>query len=433
MKNRFLTFIIAILVLTYSITLENSCAGIKKDTKLQELPDIAASSAVVMSPITGEIVYAKEMDARKEPASTTKIMTALLAVSNLDMDRVVTIDREVEETQGSSLNLVAGERIKVKDLLYGLLLKSGNDAAVALAKATAGTTQDFAKMMNDKAKQLGMKNTHFVNPNGLPDDEHYSSAKDLAILTKTAMKNEAIAECVKTVNYAIPQTNKSEERSIKNTNRLLFDKKTEVEINGKKHTVKYKYIKGFKTGYTPEAGGCLVSTAKKHKDEYIAVVLGSSKEGRFTDSIALLDWVFSNYKHTRIVKAGYGKALDVKSGKEKSVKISIKQDIYMVAPKSLKDSKFEKKLVYDELIAPIKKGEKLAKLNIYYDGELLRSIPAYANNSVEKAGIIDIILEHILLIIVLIVVSLILIRIYNVQRARKKRRKKRRKTQKIDR
>ena len=195
-----------------------------------EPPDIIGETAIVIDAKTGQVLYNKNMHDQRYPASTTKLITALLAIENLDLSKTVTIDAETPFTEGSRIYLLEGENVTVEQLLYALMLESANDAAVALGKEIAGTVPAFAEMMNRKAIELGAKNTNFVNPNGLHDDNHLSTAYDLAMIAKEAMKNEKIRELVTTYRYVIPATNKQETRYLYNTNRLLYDEKPKYTL-----------------------------------------------------------------------------------------------------------------------------------------------------------------------------------------------------------
>ena len=201
--------------------------------------DITAEAAVLIDSETGDILFEKDSSKKLGMASTTKIMTGILAIENCRLDDIVTISRHASYTEGSSIYTKEGEKISVETLIYGLLLKSGNDAAAALAEHMAGSEEAFADMMNEKAKKLGLKNTHFVNPHGLYDPDHYTTAYELAMLARYAMKNKTFAEIVNTVQY-IEETNEARDKHIVN--------------NANKLIKMYEEADGIKPGYTPETG-----------------------------------------------------------------------------------------------------------------------------------------------------------------------------------
>ncbi|MDO5331576.1 MAG: serine hydrolase, partial [Bacillota bacterium] len=184
-----------------------------------EIPlKLYSDAALVCDMTTGEIIYSLNADELRYPASTTKMLTAILALENLDLEDTVTVDKEAAGVGGNSLKLKSGEKFKVKDLLYGTLVISANDGAVALAKKVSGSVEEFAKLMNKKAIEIGCTSSNFVNPNGLHDDNHYTTARDLALIAMYCMKNETFREIVSLPSYTVPATNLSEERVVENTN-----------------------------------------------------------------------------------------------------------------------------------------------------------------------------------------------------------------------
>ena len=259
--RRFFAFILPV-TLVFSLTEPAAAAE----------PAVSAQAYVLYDADTGEVYASREAHKRLPCASTTKIMTALVALERLPLDAQVTVSREHTLAEGSRMYLRDGEVISVSDLLYGLLLASGNDAALVLADAAAGSTEQFAGLMNEKAAQLGMENTHFTNPSGLHDAEHYSSAYDLAVLMAAAMQNEDFARITGTREVALTG------RTVVNHNKLL-------------HTV--KGVDGGKTGYTKSAGRCLVSTATRDGRRLIAVTINAPSD--WSDHAKLYDYGFSQY------------------------------------------------------------------------------------------------------------------------------------------
>lgn len=239
-------------------------------------PNPAAHSAILMDAASGKILYSKNAGAIMAPASTTKIMTAILVLERLNLDTIISVPAAAVAKEGSSMGLVKQEKKTVRELLYGLMLASGNDAATALAIAVSGSEAKFAELMNQKARQLGMKNTNFKNASGLPAINHYSTAYDLAILCRYAMKNRNFAAIVGTKVKEVSSAKPGVKRRLVNHNKLLW---------------RYQYTTGVKTGYTRTAGGCLVATASRNGKQLIAVVLKSSYI--YDDSQKLFAYGFS--------------------------------------------------------------------------------------------------------------------------------------------
>lgn len=358
---------------------------------ITETPAIVAETGILIDAKTGSVLYNKGMDIQKEPASTTKMITGLLAIEKLSMDKVVTIDDETPFTEGSRIYLLEGEKITVEELLYALFLESANDAAVALAKEMGGTVENFAIMMNEKAKELGAKNTNFRNPNGLHLEGHVTTAYDLSMIAKAAMQNPTFRKFVSTYKYTIQPTNKQEEpRYMYNTNRLLYDTKTRVSANGVIRTAKYDGVTGIKTGYTRQAGGCLTAGASRNGTELIAVVMKSTDKGRFGDSIALLDWGFENYHTVKTVDAGTKMGMiNVTKGAEKQVALVAEKDGYATVSidKTAKDlTKVIK--VAEEVEAPVKEGKVVGNVDFFQGDVLMNSVNVVAKKAIVEGGIL---------------------------------------------
>ena len=390
-------------------------------------PILAAEAAVLIDTSTGEVLYNKNMDRKMYPASITKIMTALLVLENLDLSSIVTIDKETSLTEGSRIHLSEGEKVTVEQLLYALLLKSANDAAVALAKEVAGSAPEFAKMMNARAEELGAKNTNFVTPNGLHDDNHYTTAYDLAMIAKAAMKNSEFRKAVTTLKYTIPKTNKNNARELLNPNKLLYGK-SEVPVNGVLKTSKYEGSTGIKTGYTSEAGRCLVAGAKRGNVELISVVLKSTDLGSFGDSIALLDYGFENYKSISAIKKGdYLGKIKVIRGSVRKVDIVAAKSSYLTIPIEKAEPTVNTKVVIDKKIqAPVSKGHKVGKVEIYRGNILVDEVDAVTSEKVDKGGLLSAIgisdsVSYILKIFSLIVIALLTILTFRRKKIKRKK------------
>ncbi|MGM9522061.1 MAG: D-alanyl-D-alanine carboxypeptidase family protein [Oscillospiraceae bacterium] len=270
--------------------------------------EISAKSAIVIESSTGTVLYEKDADNQMLIASTTKIMTALVALENSDIDSVVTVPAACEGVEGSSLYLKAGEQLTLRELLYGMMLESGNDAAVAVAYHVSGSIEDFAKLMNDRAEALGCENTHFVNPNGLDADGHYSSARDLAKIMSEAMENELFEQIVSTKTISFGG------RSFTNHNKLLWS---------------YDGVVGGKTGYTKSAGRTLVTCAERDGMRLICVTLCDSND--WSDHMALYDEAFSNWEAVRICRAGEPVSdVSVISGESDTVGVCTDSDLRLI-------------------------------------------------------------------------------------------------------
>ena len=260
-------------------------------TKAEHLPPkigVSAQAAILMDQESGRILYEKNIHKKMRIASITKVMTAILAIESGKMDEMVTVSNNAYGTEGSSIYLKKGENISLRNLVYGLLLRSGNDSAVAIAEKVGGSVHGFVHLMNQKAREIGMFDTHFANPHGLDDHEdHYSSAYDMALLTKYAMNNPEFRKVFQTKFHKAPNPGEKWDRSWKNKNKLLF---------------RYKYSTGGKTGYTKRAGRTLISTASKDDLNFIVVTLNDG--GDWNDHQNLFNWGFKNYKMTSIVEKG---------------------------------------------------------------------------------------------------------------------------------
>lgn len=257
--------------------------------------------AVVIEQSSRRVLYSHGMNERCYPASTTKVLTALCVLNNLPLEKIVTMPKEAEGVEGSSIYLKAGEKISVKDLLLGLMLRSGNDAAVTLAIATSGSVEQFANLMNKTAEECGAINSHFVNPHGLNDGMHYTTAYDLALICAKAYENADFVKIVSTKKAKI--TVDGEDRYIGNKNKLLNV---------------YDGANGVKTGYTKKSGRCLVSAAKRDGMQVIGVVLNHSD--MWNDSVRMLDFAFDNYYMCPLDNA-------LLTSGESVVKVQVKQNV----------------------------------------------------------------------------------------------------------
>ena len=260
-------------------------------------PELNAQAAILIDSNTGKVLYEKNMNEKMYPASTTKILTAILAIEHCDLDDIVTVNYNAISSIPSGYakaDLITDENITIKQLLEVILVHSANDAANVLAMHVGGSIESFVSMMNSKAQELNCVNTHFTNTYGLHDENHYTTARDLAIITRYCMQNDSSRHFVSQTNCHIAPTNKHDARAFTNTNNLI--------LNSSKYY--YPYAIGIKTGYTKEAGNCLISASRKDGFETISVVLntGTIHGARCTDSIALFDYAYNNFGIKKIAK-----------------------------------------------------------------------------------------------------------------------------------
>lgn len=253
---------------------------ISASSNISKEPITNSRAAIIYDRCSKTILFGKKEHEKRKMASTTKIMTAIIVIENFDLNKSITVSSKASGTGGSRLGLHTNDVITIKDLLYGLLLCSGNDAAVALAESVGGSLPDFAIMMNNKCNELNLNSTHFVTPHGLDNDEHYTTAYELAIITDYALKNDIFRNIVGTKNYTIYINNHP--KTISNTNELLGN------LNG---------VYGVKTGFTNGANRCLVTSVKRSNMDLICIVLGAdTKKDRTKDSIQLIEYAFNNFK-----------------------------------------------------------------------------------------------------------------------------------------
>lgn len=350
--------IIAILFSTYGVSYGDSL-------------DLMGEAAILIDYDTKAILYEKNINQQLYPASTTKMITAILAIERGNLDDIVTVDQEVVNlTKGSHIALEPGEELTLEELLYALLVQSANDAALAIGKYVSGSVDGFVQLMNEKAKEIGATNTNFSNPNGLHVDTHVSTAHDLAMIAQYAMHNDIFRHYVNTVTYTIEPTNiKTEPRYLKNTNKLLFSSE-KIDVNGKAIPAKYEFASGVKTGYTSQAQNCLVSFAEKNGQRLIAVVLKSNGNYVYSDTHKLLNYGFDNYRNTTI---GYTNEFidNVKISKGLQPVVAGILDKTLVYPLFNGDSsEIERKVTLDNTLkAPISKGTVLGKVEYLLDGK----------------------------------------------------------------
>lgn len=352
-----------IFILSIGMSGSNQAAGAKN-----QAPVISATSAVLMDAASGRVLYKKDCHRRLPQASLTKIMTALLVVENGDLDKKVTISENAAGTPECSIYLEAGETLTREELLYGAMLNSGNDAAVALAESIAGDEKDFVALMNKRVQELGLDDTHFLNPHGLQTAGHYSSAYDLALLSRKAMAEPAFAEVVKTTYKTIPREGHEEDRKLFNMNRLLY---------------RYEGSIGVKTGYTKEAGNCVVGAARKGDMTLIAVSMNSTTV--YDDLQRMLDYGFEKFQLVSLDENGDASIqVAVSNGESRTVAAVPSLDLKAaVTPEEMPNLRFETVPV-TELHAPVKEGSIVGVCNLYINDEQVGAIDLLAAESVNE-------------------------------------------------
>ena len=334
-----------------------------------------AKSAILMEEATGNILYESNPDERLPIASVTKVMTMLLIMEAVDsgkisLDDMVTVSENAMSYGGSTMFLETGEQLTVNDMLKGIAVASANDGCVAMAEHLAGSESAFVDMMNEKAKELGMENTHFMNTNGLDEDDHYSSARDVAIMSRELMKHETI------FNYTSiwMDTLRGGKFQLANTNKLIRF---------------YDGANGLKTGSTSKALCCLSAAAKRNDMQLIADVLGAPTSAeRFASAKSLLDYGFANYAvNTQITAGDEVQKIAVEKGVDKEVGVVAGDSCSTLVKKGQEDN-ITKEIKIDETItAPIEAGQKIGTMTISRDGEVIADIDLNALSAVEKKGI----------------------------------------------
>ena len=347
-------------------------------SNVSELPKTNSRRYIVYDRISKSMIIGKNEDVKSAMASTTKIMTTIVILEKADLNEKVTVSAKAGGTGGSRLGLKRGDKASVRDLLYGLMLRSGNDAAVALAEHVGGSVKGFAELMNEKAIELGLTNTHFVTPHGLDDANHYTTALELAKLTDYAMNNETFAKIVGTKSTTIYINNQS--RQINNTNELLG------VLNG---------VVGVKTGFTNNAGRCLVTETKRNNMDIITIVLGAdTKKDRTKDSVNLIEYTFSKYKmynlEEQIIeefnkwKNINEKRILIINGKTSNPKLALGAIEKATIPICDND-KIEYSInALTEVEAPVEQWNVMGTLTVKLNGEILENIDIVNVNEVQK-------------------------------------------------
>jgi len=352
-----------------------------------EAPDIHSPSAILIDAASGRILFEKNIHEKMYPASITKIMTAILALENGSLEDMVTASYDAVmniELGSSNIGILPDEQLSLKDLLYGLLITSGNECANIIAGHISGSIEEFVTLMNQRAQELGAKNTHFANTNGLHDDNHYTTAYDMSLIAKHAMTIPTFREIVKTVTYELPPTNKTNERRyLSNTNLLINYYKSKKYL--------YQPAIGIKTGYTTKAGHTLVAAAKQGDMELISVVLGATLEGytnySYEDTRNLFKYGFSDFSIQTVVNSNdiVDEVIVKESKNNEHVLLLTQQSLSALLPKDIdKNAIVSQVTLNDTIKAPISKNDILGVISYTYNDQLIGQVNLVADRDVER-------------------------------------------------
>ena len=367
-KNDTLIYICVILITVLLFAMLSVYASATaKSTKITSFSkNISAKSATLYEPASKSIVFSKNGDQRLPMASTTKIMTAIVVMEHCEPDETVIIGPESIGVEGSSAYLREGDEYTVLELLYALLLQSANDAATALAYYVAGGISEFSEMMNAKSEELGLRSTHFANPHGLDDEDHYTTSNDLAIMGATLLENEVLCQIVK---------------SRKKT--FTYNERTRTYINHNKLLGLYDGGIGIKTGFTKRSGRCLVGAAERDGLTFISVTLDAPSD--WSDHTAMLDFAFDSFEKIKLSdKTTTLQKIKIVGGNKEYVSVSAQEDLYILSKKNgATVEKYE--ILPNYLIAPINKGEIVGKI-VYRVNDVSYTVNLVANEDVKIVG-----------------------------------------------
>ncbi len=343
MKKKIVSLLLSVLFVFF-VSVDASASGIA----------VSAQSAVLMCVNTGEVLFSKNESKQLSMASTTKIMTSLIALEAATPEREITVTSEMVAVEGTSMGLMAGDSVSLRELVYGMMLQSGNDAANTVAYVLGGTPENFAELMNERAKEIGMKNTNFVTPSGLDDSNHYSTAYDMALLAAESIKNPEFRYICSQKTARLTYGNPPYVRTLTNHNRLLW---------------KYSDSIGIKTGFTKKSGRCLVSAAEREGIILVAVTLNASDD--WNDHISMFEYGFSQQKGINIGCNLTSVSLNVVGGDKSSVPIKLTRECIYAENNSCGYILLIKPFEY----APVEKGEIVGTAVFVSDGKVIDKIP----------------------------------------------------------
>lgn len=349
--------------------------------------DLNAHAAILVDSDSGQILFEKNSHDLMYPASTTKMMTALLILENHELNETITIDAKSPYATGSRIYIIEGETFTIEQMLHALLLASANDVAEALAIHDAGSIEAFAEKMNQRAAELGALNTHFTNPHGLPDPEHVTTAYDLSMIALEAVKNDKLREIVKTVSYDLPPTDKQpEKRHVTNSNRFLYGTGSgnKIDYRGQTINIKYDAINGLKTGYTNAAQQCFVSSASQDGKNLISVILKAQGNFLYIDTRTLIDYGLENFSsHTFAAKHDLVSTFEYAGNKSVKIPLYAQDDIKALIPASTAPEDITFDIVMDpEFALPIKEGDQVGTVRYSAGGTQIVEAPLITLNDV---------------------------------------------------
>lgn len=334
-------------------------------------PKLSAQAAVLMDFTTGEILYQKNPRLRKAPASTTKILTAVVALERGKLNQEIVVTPAASGAEGSSIYLARGEKHTLEDMLYGILLSSGNDAAIAVAENLAGSEAEFARWMTEKAREIGATTSVFKNSSGLPQAGHYSTAGDLALITRYALNNPIFSTMVGTKQKRMAWPDHDDDRRITNHNKLLW---------------RYEYADGVKTGYTREAGPCLVASATRNGHRLIAVVLNSRR--MYEDTKALFDYGFHNYQLITFFSPLEQVAqVTVNAGVQPQVSVLPGRPLTLLLPRGAESDLRVNLELPNDLQAPLERLQPVGELQVQLGDRLIEKVPVVTAVEVPKKNL----------------------------------------------
>ncbi|MGI6732596.1 MAG: D-alanyl-D-alanine carboxypeptidase family protein [Anaerovoracaceae bacterium] len=333
-------------------------------------PDVSAQSAIVIEQTTGKVLYEKNSRQLAYPASTTKIVTALLAIEAGDLDRTFRVPGAAAGVEGSSIYLAAGEKISLRDLVYGLMLRSGNDAAVAISCLIDRSTEAFVQRMNERVQAMGAMDTHFMNPSGLFDENHYTTAYDMAIIAREAMKNSEFKAIAGAKSW-VANRGEGKYNHFYNKNKVVFE---------------YPGGTGIKIGYTKRSGRTLVASSERNGMELICVVMNALNW--FNDSYRLMDYAFESFEMSKIIEGQRTlKAIPVNAGNKDHVFVGPKDPVMLPVRKGETESLEVVYRLPANVRAPIRRWQEAGALELYVSGEYLCSYPLYFLEDIDSVAL----------------------------------------------
>ena len=435
MKKSRLISLLLVLILTLSLATPFAAAAEGSGSAILDAMTVNAKAAILVDPDTDEILYELNAHEKMYPASITKVMTCLLTLEAVDrgeltLEQTVTASQAIHTGIGdnaSTADIKAGEEIRIIDLLYAALIPSANEACNIMAETVSGDVASFVELMNQRAAELGMTGTHFANTHGYHDDNHYTTAYDVYLMSKEAMKHETFRTIVSSLNYTMPATNMHpEERIVRSTNALISNFRVAGYL--------YQYATGVKTGHTPEAGYCLSAAATKEDRNLMSVVMGCDREPGttgsegfiyFSETIRLFDWGFNNFSRQTMLDETKRdiQEVEVTLGKDTNyVTLEPQGEVTALLPKDVTAENFEYDytLNAESVEAPVEKGQQLGTISVSFNGKTYGTLPLVASISVERdpwlyrldrlQKFFDQLWVKILLVVILVLIAFLLLR-----------------------